>query len=196
MNAATSIADNGIVAAARRAPVLAVGLLLTVLPTLYSMATQSWTREEGVHGPLVLAVAGWLIWRSWDELSSLARPGKLWLAVPVVILSMLAYVFGRAFNFLLIEVGGLLLGLVAIAYAYVGHRVLLKMWFPILFLVFVIPLPGWLLDTMTQPLKILVSDGFFRRPAIPSPRSASPCTSPSISCWWKMLAPGSIPSSA
>lgn len=158
MNAAMSFADTGIVAAARRAPLLALGLVLTLVPTLFSMATQSWTREEGVHGPLVLAVAGWLIWRSWEEHSNLARPGNLWLAVPVVLVSMAGYVFGRAFNFLLIEVGALLVALLAIAYAYVGHRVLMKMWFPILFLVFVIPLPGWLLDSMTQPLKIFVSD--------------------------------------
>jgi exosortase len=158
MTAAMSFADTGIVATAKRAPLLALGLLLTVLPTLYATATQSWTREEGVHGPIVLGVAGWLIWRSWAELKPLAQPGKLWLAVPVVLLSAAAYVFGRAFNFLIIEVAALLLALLAIAYAYVGHRVLLKMWFPIVFLVFVIPLPGWLLDTMTQPLKILVSD--------------------------------------
>jgi exosortase len=158
MTAAMSFADTGIVAAAKRAPLLALGLLLTVIPTILATASQSWTKEEGVHGPLVLAVAGWLIWRSWGEVSSLARPGKLWLAVPVVLVSAAAYVFGRAFNFLIIEVAALLLALLAIAYAYVGHRVLMKMWFPIVFLVFVIPLPGWLLDSMTQPLKILVSD--------------------------------------
>lgn len=158
MTAAMSFADTGLVATARRMPVLALGLLLTVVPTILATAAQSWTREEGVHGPLVLAVAGWLIWRSWSEVSSQARPGNLWLAVPVVLVSAAAYVFGRAFNFLIVEVAALLLALLAIAYALVGHRVLMKMWFPIAFLVFVIPLPGWLLDTVTQPLKILVSD--------------------------------------
>jgi exosortase B len=158
MTAAMSFADTGLVATARRSPVLALGLLVTVLPTLFAMATQSWTREEGVHGPLVLAVAGWLIWRSWGELAPLARPGNPWLAFPVLLVASAAYVVGRAFNFLIIEVAALLLALLAIAYAHVGHRVLMKMWFPILFLVFVIPLPGWLLDSMTQPLKILVSD--------------------------------------
>lgn len=158
MTAAMSFTETGPVAMAKRAPLLALGLLLTVIPTILSTAAQSWTKEEGVHGPLVLAVAGWLIWRSWGELSAQARPGKLWLAVPTVLIASVAYVFGRAFNFLIIEVAALLLALLAIAYAYVGHRVLMKMWFPIVFLVFVIPLPGWLLDSMTQPLKILVSD--------------------------------------
>jgi exosortase len=151
-------AENGIVAMARRHPVLALALALTLLPTLFAMASGSWTQESGVHGPLVLATAVWLVWRRWDEIVAEAQPGNLWLAVPVVLVAAAAYVFGRAFNFLLIEVGALLLALLAIAYALVGHRVLMKMWFPIVYLGFLVPLPGWLLDTMTQPLKMFVSD--------------------------------------
>lgn len=144
--------------AIRGYPFLAIGLLLVLLPTLFAMATESWTREEGVHGPLVLATAVWLVWRRWDEIVANARPGLLWLAIPVLLIAAATYIFGRAFDFLLIEVAALLLALLAIAYAFVGHRVLLKMWFPIVYMVFLIPLPGWFLDSVTQPLKILVSD--------------------------------------
>lgn len=162
MNVLTTEARPGFLARvmemARAYPILALGLLLTVPPTLYAMATQSWTREEGVHGPLVLATAVWLIWRRWDEIVAEARPGSLALALPVLLLAAAAYVFGRAFNFLLIEVSALLLGLVAVAYVFVGHRVLMRLWFPLVYMLFLIPLPGWLLDTLTQPLKHLVSD--------------------------------------
>lgn len=142
----------------RRNPLLTLGLLIVVLPTLFATATESWTREEGVHGPLVLATAVWLVWRRWDEIVAEARPGSMWLAVPVLLLGAVVYTFGRAFDFLLIEVAALLLSLLAIAYAFVGHRVLMKLWFPIVYTVFLIPLPGWFLDSVTQPLKILVSD--------------------------------------
>jgi exosortase B len=158
MTVAMPVERNAWVAHALCHPVLAIGLLLTILPTLVAMAQQSWSQESGVHGPLVLATAVWLIWRSWDEIKAEAQPGSLALAVPVVLLMSAAYVFGRAFNFLIIEVAALLVALVAIAYAYVGHRVLMKMWFPIFYLLFLIPLPGWMLDSITQPLKILVSD--------------------------------------
>jgi exosortase B len=143
---------------ARQHPILSLALLVTVLPTLYAMATQSWTREEGVHGPLVLATAIWLVWRRWDEIIAEARPGSMAIAVPVLMLASAAYVFGRAFNFLIIEVAALLLALVAIGYSFVGAKVLQKLWFPIVYTIFLIPLPGWVLDTLTQPLKILVSD--------------------------------------
>lgn len=142
----------------RSHPILTVGLLLMVLPTLYAMATQSWTREEGVHGPLVLATAIWLIWRRWDEIVAEATPGNLMIAVPMLALGLAAYVFGRAYNFLLIEVAAMLLVLVTIGYVFAGGRVIRKLWFPIFYMGFLIPLPGWILDALTQPLKIFVSD--------------------------------------
>lgn len=158
MTVAMPVERNVWIAQAIRYPVLALGLLLIVVPTIIAMAQQSWSTEAGVHGPLVLATAVWLIWRNWAEIRADAQPGKIWLALPMLLLMAAAYVFGRAFNFLLIEVAALLGALLAIAYVFVGHRVLLKNWFPLFYLLFLIPLPGWLMDSITQPLKILVSD--------------------------------------
>ena len=158
MTVASQAGWAGVLEQVKRQPLLALALVVTVLPTLYATATQSWTQESGVHGPLVLATAVWLVWRNWESIREEARPGSLAIAVPVVVVGALLYSFGRSFNFLMIEVAALLLALLGIAYAYVGHKVLLKMWFPIFYLGFLIPLPGWILDGFTQPLKILVSD--------------------------------------
>lgn len=158
MTAPMRIADPGFLARMKGFPLLAVGLVAVVLPTLYSLATQSWTQEQGVHGPLVLATAVWLVWRSWDQIVAEAVPGNMAIAVPVLLVGTLGYAFGRAFGFLMIEAAALLLSLLAIAYAFVGYKVLRKMWFPIVYLGFLIPLPGWILDTLTQPLKMLVSE--------------------------------------
>ena len=158
MTVASQTAGVALLEPMKRYPLLALALLATILPTLYSVATQSWTQESGVHGPLVLATAIWLVWRNWASIVEEARPGSLAIAVPVVVLGAGLYAFGRAYNFLMIEVAALLLALLAIAYAFVGHKVLMKLWFPIFYLGFLIPLPGWVLDGLTQPLKILVSD--------------------------------------
>jgi exosortase len=141
-----------------RYPVLVVGLAALLLPTLYAMATQSWTREEGVHGPIVLATAGWLIWRRWDEIIANARPGSPRIAILGIVIGMAFYIFGRAYGFLVLEVGGLYLTGIAIAYSFIGWRMLRKLWFPILYLGFAVPLPGWFLDSLTLPLKYFVSD--------------------------------------
>lgn len=141
----------------RQYPILTAGLLLACIPTLLSIANQSWSTEAGVHGPLVLATAIWLIWRRWPEVIQEAVPGKLSIAIPVLLLASGLYAFSRAFGFLFVEVSALLLGLLAVFYAFVGHRLLMKLWFPIFYLGFVIPLPGWFVDSLTQPLKFFVS---------------------------------------
>ena len=158
MTVASPPAWKGVLDHAKQYPLLTLGLLVTILPTLYATATQSWTQESGVHGPLVLATAVWLVWRNWPSITAEARPGNPYIAIPVVVLGAALYTFGRSYNFLMIEVAALLLALLAIAYYFVGHRVLMKLWFPIFYLGFLIPLPGWVLDSLTQPLKILVSD--------------------------------------
>ena len=135
-----------------------LGALAMTLPTLVSLARGPWSMESGVHGPIVLATGGWLIGRRLPEIRLYMRPGKLWIALVGLGIAIPTYIFGRAFDFISIEVAALLLALVSVAYAYLGIVVLRMLWFPIFYLGFLIPIPGWLLDSVTQPLKLLVSE--------------------------------------
>lgn len=150
--------DGGLRSFVARNPVLVLGLLAVGIPTLVAVASQSWTREEGVHGPIVLATGLWLIWRRADEIRREAVPGSFGIALVALLLASSIYTFGRAYGFLIFEVGALYLAGIAIAYSLIGWRMLRKLWFPILYLGFAVPLPGWLLDSITLPLKYLVSD--------------------------------------
>ena len=139
------------------------GLLLAaclsmVLPTLYSLATGPWTTEAGVQGPIVLATGSWLLLRRLPEIRAKAVHGSLAIATAMMLAAIPLYIFGRAFDFISIEVAAMLLALLATAYAYVGFEVLKALWFPIFYLGFMVPLPGWVLDYITLPLKQLVSE--------------------------------------
>lgn len=137
---------------------LVIGLLVTVLPTLVSLARGPWSMESGVHGPIVVATGGWLIARRLPEIRAYRRGGSFALAIAGVGVAVPMYAFGRAYDFISIEVASLLLAMVSVAYYYFGSTVIRMMWFPIFYLGFVIPIPGWVLDTVTQPLKLLVSE--------------------------------------
>lgn len=144
--------------AAARHWVLLVGLAGVIIPSLLSLGAGPWSTEAGVHGPLVVATGLWLVIRRLPQIRALAEPGSLTFAILMLVPAILLYVFGRAYDFISVEIAALLLALLAVAYAYVGPKVLRLMWFPIFYLGFVIPLPGWLLDQVTAPLKLFVSE--------------------------------------
>ena len=138
---------------------LLLGFAIALAPTLVSIAQESWTKESGAHGPIVLAAGGWLLARGLREARTLNlhRQGRLWLSAPLLSLGLLCHIAGRVFGIMTFEAGGLYLAGVAVLYALVGAATLRRVWFPVAYLIFVIPPPGSLLNRITSPLKQLVS---------------------------------------
>jgi exosortase B len=137
---------------------LLLGIVTVCIPTLVSMARGPWSLESGVHGPIVVATGLWLIFRRLPDIRREMVPGNPAITAAGFAIAVPVYAFGRAFDFISIEVAAMLLALLTVAYAIVGGRVVRQMWFPIFYLGFVIPVPGWVLDAVTQPLKLLVSE--------------------------------------
>lgn len=136
---------------------VALSIAVLAVPTLITVGSQVWSTEIGAHGPIVLATGLWLAWRQSDQLKKDAAPGAPWLTALALITSLAFYVVGRAYEFMVLEVGGLYGVCLSFLHSYVGVRAMLKNWFPILYLGFVVPLPGWLIDGLTSPLKEFVS---------------------------------------
>ena len=132
-------------------------LLLAALtiPTLATLGEQVWSKESGAHGPIVLVTGGWLLWRALR--GEPAHPGNVWLTAGLLLAALPIYVFGRAYDFISLEVAGVYGVAVALLHARFGCRVLVKNWFPLLYLGFLVPPPMWLMDHLTSPLKVFVS---------------------------------------
>lgn len=137
-------------------PLLA-GFLLLAAPTAVTLGQQVWSREAGAHGPIVLVTGAWLLWRNADEWRREAAPGAGWLTGLALLVSLPLYVFGRAYDFISLEVAGLYGVGLAMLHACFGLRAMLKNWFPLLYLGFLVPPPGWFIDSITAPLKLFVS---------------------------------------
>lgn len=136
----------------------AAGFVAMSVPTLASVARQSWSKDVGAHGPIVLASGVWLLYHSWPRERAGIAPAASWpvvlaCAAPILIL----YVFGRAFDFLALEVFSLWAMLVCVVYRIVGAAELRRLAFPLAYLAFVIPMPGGMVQQMTEPLKTMVS---------------------------------------
>ncbi|MEI6485826.1 MAG: exosortase V [Sphingomonadales bacterium] len=135
-----------------------LGVAAMALPTLIALARGPWQEESGVHGIIVLVTGLWLIWRRHDDIMATRSDGNPWLTSAALAVALPLYMAGRAFEFISIEAAALLLALVAVGYQYLGGKVMKMLWFPIFYLGFVVPLPGWFLDAITLPLKELVSE--------------------------------------
>ena len=135
--------------------VLAFALL--AMPTILTLGEQTWSREIGAHGPIVLSTGAWLLWRMRAECARSAVPGSFWLTTTVLIASLVFYVFGRAYDFITFEAAGVYGAGLAMLHARLGARLMFRNWFPFLYMAFLIPPPNYLLDNLTAPLKYLVS---------------------------------------
>jgi exosortase len=134
-----------------------IALLALAIPTLITLGQQVWSTEAGAQGPIVLFTGAWLVWRKFPDLKRDAQPGSSWLTALLAAGALGLYIFGRAYDFISIEVAGFYGVAITFAYSYFGFRALRKIWFPLFYLAFVIPPPGWLMDELTVPLKGFVS---------------------------------------
>ena len=134
-----------------------IGLLAMAIPTIISMGSNYWSTEDGVHGPIIFATGLWLIWREREWLLAEARPMRGWLwAIPLFLLGLL-WVFARTFGVESVESASLYLIFVLAGIVYFGPRAMRRMWFPVLYMAFLIVPPGSLIVELTQPMKIYIS---------------------------------------
>ena len=138
-------------------PVL-VGLLVLYVPTFYAAATGFWQTDENAHGPIILAVIVWLIWTKRAALFSVPFQPARAPGIALLVFGLLIYVVGRSQAISLFEIGALAPILAGALLAMRGWTVLRAFWFPLLFVAFMLPLPGTFTDALTGPLKQYVSE--------------------------------------
>jgi exosortase B len=134
-----------------------IGLAALLIPTFYELATTLWDTEEQGHGPLILAVVLYYFWLKRDVFIQPAKSTAPITGSVILAIGLLLYALGRSQSIYIFEVGGLipiLTGMLLITRGIAGLR---SFWFPITFIVYMIPLPGSLIDALTGPLKQYVS---------------------------------------
>jgi exosortase len=141
---------------AAEAPLIVAALVL-LIPTFLRLGQQVWSHEFGAHGPIVLATGSWLLWRRIPGMVEAGRRGNMLVTLAGAVFSLLVYVVGRAYDLISLEAAGVYGFGVAVLHDRFGFRQLLVNWFPIFYLGLLLPVPGWMLDEFTAPLKLLVS---------------------------------------
>lgn len=76
---------------------------------------------------------------------------------PVFIFGLILYIIGRSQEILIFEIGSVIWLLSGIVLLLRGSAALKAQWFPLFFMLFMIPLPGAVVDAVTMPMKMAVS---------------------------------------
>jgi exosortase len=137
---------------------MAASFLIAYLPTYARLVNGPWQTEQEGHGPLIILAAAWLAWQQRGTLTSVVlKPAPIagWI---VLLGSLLVMAATRSQDILMIEVATqipVLLGCLLLIGGWSLARVFA---FPLAFLIFSVPPPGWLMDAFTVPLKAWISD--------------------------------------
>ena len=138
-------------------PVL-LGIVTLYVPTYYGLSTGIWGGSDQAHGPIVLMVVLFLFWQNREQLQfdALVEPWPI-LGSVILVLGILCYVIGRSQDILMLDIGSQILVFSGILLLTRGMPALRAMWFPLFFILFMIPLPGIFIDAVTMPMKMAVS---------------------------------------
>ena len=137
-------------------PVVA-GLLILYVPTLYDLATTVWNQDDFAHGPIILAVIVWLIWDKRQVLLDAHVSTAPVSGLALLVFGLLLYVLGRSQGIMIFQVGSLAPIFAGVLLAMRGWPGVRAMWFMLLFIAYLVPLPGFFVDAVTLPLKQNVS---------------------------------------
>ncbi|MDO9199522.1 archaeosortase/exosortase family protein, partial [Rhodoferax sp.] len=125
-----------------------IGLAVLYGPSLYDLFTGIWSQDEQMHGPIVLGISVWLLYRNWPAMEAASQwtPTSQW-GWPILVFGLLLYALGRSQDIILFEIGSVVWLLVALLLLQRGTAALKAQWFALFFMLFMVPLPGPVVDT-------------------------------------------------
>jgi exosortase B len=137
---------------------LAASFLAAYTPTIFSLVDGPWQTEQEGHGPLIVAASLWLVWQSRDrlataEISGAPLPGWITLLVGLALMFL-----ARTQGVLTVEALSIIPVIAGCVLLSAGWPTLRILAFPIGFLFFAVPMPDWLIDAATVPLKVFISN--------------------------------------
>lgn len=132
------------------------GLLVLYVPMFYDLFNTIWQTEEQAHGPIILVLLAYLVWRKRSELELMSTP-SFGVGSVVLLIGLLFYAEGRSQNIYILQLASVSVVCAGVALIKFGKRGFHTLAFPLFFSLFMIPLPGVVVDAATGPLKLYIS---------------------------------------
>lgn len=139
--------------------VSALSFFVLFFPTYSHLFNTVWQTDEQGHGLVVFLISIFLIWQKKDKLlSRTASEKESRVGLVILIIGLIMHSIGRSQDVQTFDVGSQIFVLAGLILYISGYQALKAVWFPVFFILFMIPLPGTVVDALTMPMKIAVSN--------------------------------------
>lgn len=116
-----------------------------------------WERDEYSHGYMIPVVALFLLWQRLPKLVDIKISGN-WLGPLLLLVALAGWALGELSALYTIVQYAFLLAVYAVVLAVVGAKGVLVLWAPLAYLIFMIPLPNFLYNNLSQQLQLISSE--------------------------------------
>ncbi|MCW8831675.1 MAG: VPLPA-CTERM-specific exosortase XrtD [Gammaproteobacteria bacterium] len=117
---------------------------------------KSWEREEYSHGYLIPMISIFLVWQKKDVLEKIPFTGS-WYGVMIVLLGVVLYGIGTLSAVIDIVAYGFVVTVMGVCLAFMGYSAFKIIFMPLAILLFMVPLPGFLYQTLSNELQLISS---------------------------------------
>jgi exosortase len=136
---------------------LLIGLLiLFYLPALIDLVSDWYQDPNYSHGFLVPLISAFLIWKKRKELAEIPNRSSGW-GIFLIAVGMILFILGNGATEYFTVRFSLVVTIFGIALYLFGRPVVSKIWFALIFLLFMIPIPYVLYFSIAFPLQLLAS---------------------------------------
>ena len=134
------------------------GFAAMYAPLYWWAAEGIWQTEEQGHGAIILAVMVWLFWGLRHEINAAPVRPLPTVGWPVFGIGLFIYFVGRVFGISILEFGSQPLVVAGALLLLRGPAAIRIAWFPLVYFIFMIPLPSILVDSITGSLKGVIAN--------------------------------------
>ena len=135
---------------------IAAALLLSIFFSGLSQMVSVWGSAEYNHAFMLPFIALFLIWQKKDKLERLPFEGA-WAGLFIAALGILLYLAGELSTLYTVVQYAFLVVLAGLAIAFMGWKGFKIIWIPFLILIFMIPLPSFLFNSLSAQLQLISS---------------------------------------
>jgi exosortase len=136
--------------------VLGAIFVLLYYPILYYLVVNWWINPDYSHGFIVPLISAYIVWKKRNELLTL-RPTPSILGMPLLITGILVLLLGYIGAELFLMRFSILLVISGLVLFLLGREYLYLLAFPIVFLIFMIPLPQIIFNAVAFPLQLFAA---------------------------------------